>query len=258
MEIFCPNCGSQRRMVNKEIVLHSNDIEEIIDYYFNRGTQYESILLFLKNYHDTEMSLSTLKRHLRKKRLKRKAKGPVSAAVRRIIELEIQNSSGIKRYRSIWHKLRISYGISVKRDDVMHIVKEIDPVQSENRKARKLKRRIYCSLGPNAVWHADGYDKLKRYGFPIHGCVDGFSRRVLWLKVCRSNTDPIIPAHFYISAVEGDQVCPNVLITDCGTENGIMASWQSFFHNDVNAHKYGPTKELRTSGHITNVPILHG
>ena len=136
MEIFCPNCGSQGRMVNKEIVLHSNDIEEIIDYYF-RGTQYESILLFLKNYHDTEMSLSTLKRHLRKKRLKSKAKGPVIAAVRRIMELEIRNSSGIKGYS---HKLRISYGISVKRDDLMHIVKEIVPVHSENRKARKLKR----------------------------------------------------------------------------------------------------------------------
>ena len=23
------------------------------------------------------------------------------------------------------------------------------------------------------VWHVDGYDKLKPYGFPVHGCIDG-------------------------------------------------------------------------------------
>ena len=23
------------------------------------------------------------------------------------------------------------------------------------------------------MWHIDGYDKLKPYGFPIHGCIDG-------------------------------------------------------------------------------------
>ena len=27
--------------------------------------------------------------------------------------------------------------------------------------------------GPNYVWHCDGYDKLKPYGFAIHGCMDG-------------------------------------------------------------------------------------
>ena len=29
----------------------------------------------------------------------------------------------------------------------------------------------------------DGFDKLKPYGFPIHGCIDGFSRKLLWLEV---------------------------------------------------------------------------
>ena len=26
--------------------------------------------------------------------------------------------------------------------------------------------------GSNFIWHADGYDKLKSYGFAIHGCID--------------------------------------------------------------------------------------
>ena len=33
---------------------------------------------------------------------------------------------------------------------------------------------LFCFIqGPNYVWHCDGYDKLKPYGFPIHGCIDG-------------------------------------------------------------------------------------
>ena len=29
----------------------------------------------------------------------------------------------------------------------------------------------------------DGNDKLKPYGISIHGCIDGYSRKVLWLQV---------------------------------------------------------------------------
>ena len=25
------------------------------------------------------------------------------------------------------------------------------------------------------MWHSDGYDKLKPYGLPIHGCIDGYN-----------------------------------------------------------------------------------
>ena len=59
-----------------------------------------------------------------------------------------------------------------------------------NRKAKHLKLKTYVSDGPNQCWHIDGYNKLKSYGFPIHGCVDGWSREVLWPNVARSNNKP--------------------------------------------------------------------
>ena len=34
----------------------------------------------------------------------------------------------------------------------------------------------YSFQGPNYPWHIDGYDKLKAYGFAIHGCIDGWGR----------------------------------------------------------------------------------
>ena len=66
-------------------------------------------------------------------------------------------------------------------------MKELDPVGVDARWRRILRRRLYYSKGPIWVWHLDGYDKLKPFGFEIHGCIDGYSRRVLWLNVLRSN-----------------------------------------------------------------------
>ena len=42
------------------------------------------------------------------------------------------------------------------------------------------------------MWHIHGYDKLKPFGFPIHGAIDGFSRKILWLNICPSNNEPYI------------------------------------------------------------------
>ena len=34
-----------------------------------------------------------------------------------------------------------------------------------------------------------------------HGCVDGFSRKVLWLQVTRSNNNPVVPASYFLETV---------------------------------------------------------
>lgn len=96
------------------------------------------------------------------------------------------------------------------------------------------------------MWYYAGYDKLKPYGFPIHGAIDGYSRKILWLEVVRSNNKPEVPARFYLDCVKNIEGCPLVVRSDCGTENGVLAAMQCYFRkdgNDVfaghNAHKYG-------------------
>lgn len=64
----------------------------------------------------------------------------------------------------------------------MEFMRVIDPDGVERRKQRRLLRRQYAAPGPNFVWHIDGYDKLKPFGFAIHGAIDGFSRRFCGLK----------------------------------------------------------------------------
>ena len=86
-------------------------------------------------------------------------------------------------YRSVWHTLRLER-IQVPRNKVQETLKELDPDGCEERKTKCLRQRRYRNPGANRAWHImDGYDKLKPYGFPIHGCIDGFSPRILWLEV---------------------------------------------------------------------------
>lgn len=125
------------------------------------------------------------------------------------------------------------------------ILKELDPDRVEERRRHRLKRRVYQSAGPNECWHVDGYDKLKPFGFPIHAAVDGYSRRVLWLKVERTNNKPEVIANHYLECVKELQGCPRLLRTDPGTENGIMATMQCYLRaNDGDefsgekAHRY--------------------
>lgn len=124
------------------------------------------------------------------------------------------------------------------RPFVQLYLKERDPEGCERHKRHKLKRRQYINTGPDAAWHIDGYDKMKPWGFPIHGAIDGYSRKVLWLNVARSNNSPHNIAKFYLNCVGKHGGCPMYLITDLGTENGIAASIQCYFRSDSSAHRY--------------------
>ena len=50
----------------------------------------------------------------------------------------------------------------------------LDPVEVERRKTKAIKQRVYESSGPMNTLHIDGNDKLKRFGIPNHGFIDGF------------------------------------------------------------------------------------
>ena len=120
----------------------------------------------------------------------------------------------------------------------MNILKEVDPEGTNKRKACHLRRRKYVSEGSNSCWHADGYDKLKPYGFPIHGCIDGYSSRILWLKVTKSNLHAKVPAAYYVDTMKESGICPKLLETDCRTENVLMAAIQIRLQASVHAPRY--------------------
>ena len=130
------------------------------------------------------------------------------------------------------HRILISKGIQCRREDARKMVCDKNPEGVQVRKRRRLRRRKYTSPGPNFVWHIDGHDKLKPYGFSIHGGIDGFSRRVLWLEVSTSNKMPEVIAKYYLDAVKRNGLPVNVKADD-GTEHSLVQPIHLLLRNIV-------------------------
>ena len=135
---FCPECGST---VDKE--------ELLIRYYFHCGFNYLSIISFLNNYHDIELSFRTLQSRLSEYGLRRRGTNTPDAVISQAIEQELDGPGCMRGYRAMWHCLRLEYGIQTSRSNVERIVRELDPEGIALRRARRLRRRSYVNPGPN-------------------------------------------------------------------------------------------------------------
>ena len=225
---FCTSCGLELL----------SDEKTTVTFYFSRGFEYKSIIHMLSKQHGIKMSERTLKNRLKEFGLRRKLALYDEAQLRRQIEQEMEGPGCMAGYRSMSHTLSMK-SIRVPRRVVEEIMRELDPEGCETRRRKRLRRRKYRAPGPNYCWHVDGYDKLKSYGFPIHGCIDGWSRKIMWLRLVRLNNLPETAASHFVDCVDDYGGCPVKLRTDCGTDNVIMAAMQCEFRQDVGAHIYG-------------------
>ena len=60
------------------------------------------------------------------------------------------------------------------------------------------------------------------------------------MRVVRTNNDPKVPAWLFHEALQKLGHAPQLVQTDCGTENGIVAGIQAALHNNLNAHRFAP------------------
>ena len=138
-------------------------------------------------------------------------------------------------------------GLSTNRELVRLALKALHPEGEENRSLKKFTRRKYTSVEPNYMWHIDGCDKLKPFGFAIHGAIDGYSRKILWLHTGSSNNNPRVIVSYYLDCVSKlINAIPMIVKSDQGTENVVLAGIQQYFqHNDTdqfagrNSFRYG-------------------
>ena len=182
------------------------------------------------------IGLSTLKRRLTSLGLSRKS-NISDDELRSAIEKELGKSGCFVGYGKMWARIR-KRGIIVKRTRVMTFLKELDPDGVETRRKKRLRRRAYHTKGPNFIWYIDGHDKLKPCGFSVHGCVDGFSRRLHWPEVGPTNKNSEVIAKFYLDTVKQLSGVPRKIRWDDGTENSVIEALHTFlrsFHADENA-----------------------
>ena len=210
----------------------SFDRDSLIECYFSLGLSYSEILSFLLLVHGIRISIRQLKRILCSKGLRRRRNHSELREIIAAVEREFEGSGSLIGYQQMHQRLRIDYGLVVSRETVRLTLKTLDPSGVERRSQHKLKRRSYSAKGPNFIWHLDGYDKLKPFGLCIHGAIDGYSRRILWLEVGTSNNDPRIVARYFLDCVKQVGGVPRCVRGDRGTENVNICALQHFFRRD--------------------------
>jgi hypothetical protein len=115
-----------------------------------------------------------------------------------------------------------SLGIHVQRTRVRDSIGRIDPANSALRWGAAVYRRRYQVPWPNSLWHLDGHHSLIRWGLVIHGCIDGFSRRIIYLHCSSNNLSSTVLALF-LDAIEKDGgLWPSRIRVDQGVENVLV------------------------------------
>jgi len=117
----------------------------------------------------------------------------------------------------------LARGIRIPRQRVRDSLLRVDPTGLQARCRNILQRRKYQVASPNALWHLDGYHKLIRWRLIIHGCIDGYSRLIVYLKISPNNCSSTVLKCF----LEGIQEfgLPSRVRMDRGGENVQVAEY---------------------------------
>ncbi|KAJ3335062.1 hypothetical protein HDU93_006579 [Gonapodya sp. JEL0774] len=133
---------------------------------------------------------------------------PLRTKLRNVFLLQIGLLYGRFRLKVSIHRIRRS-------------LRRVDSEGVEGRSHYTIARRRYHVSGPNALWHTDGNHKLNAYGFVIHGCIDGYSRYIVYLEAATNNRASTVLCIFR----QGLRECgvPSRVRGDYGGENNDVA-----------------------------------
>ncbi|KAK0145716.1 hypothetical protein N1851_015376 [Merluccius polli] len=207
-------------------------VEELVKLYFDLGLHYKDIVTLLASRHHYVVSERHLKRILNSCGLFRRKGYTTLDRVVQFIEEQLNTSGQLCGYRWMYRKCKEN-GLHVKKEEIRLILKELDPRGVEIRGLRRLHRRRYFAKGPNYIWHFDSYDKLKPFGICINGCIDGFSRKTIWMNAFTTSSDPKIIGGYYMEAVQRLGGCPRIARGDKGTENVKVRDFQRFLRRNI-------------------------
>ena len=160
-KMYCVRCGAMIGegmlfsvsccLLQRIVVLEPNGFREtLIRHYFKKGMTYNIMLGVLKANHNVKISMASLKRKLKVMGLS-KVSNVSDETLRQVFRKDIQGPLAVWGYQSMWGKLKTTYGVQVKRDTVMNILREEYPEGILQRKSRSIIRRGYTCQGPNKL-----------------------------------------------------------------------------------------------------------
>lgn len=135
----------------------------------------------------------------------------LDAVVQRLTRTFPQNGTVM-----IWGHLR-SLGIFVTRKRARESLIRVSPTSVRLRAATTVRRRVYNVSSSNALWHVDGHHCLVRWRIVIHGGIDGYSRRIVYLRASDNNrAQTVLQLFLSATATIG---WPSRVRSDYGGEN---------------------------------------
>ena len=108
-------------------------------------------------------------------------------------------------------------GIKVPRAKLRSAIHRVDHVNTISRQTSVIRRRVYSTPCPHAVWHVDGNHKMIRWRMIIHAGVDGFSCLITFIRCANNNlASTMLEAFLQGVSVYG---IPQAVRSDHGGEN---------------------------------------
>lgn len=239
----------------KEDVILKEDLQRYVKQSYKRS---EIISFMEKDFSQYTWSVRTLDRRLRYFDIYYNDK-------------ELEGPGKLHGYRAMHKKIRQVHQLDVPRDLVHAVMYELDPEGLENRAVGTKKRKPkvhFTTKGPNFVHSVDGHDKLmgyqnSTYPLAIYGSIDTATRKLSWLRIWVSNSDPMLVARWYFDHLYETRQMSVFLRIDKGTETGVMATIHAFLrrhHNDMDACEtilYGPCTSNQVSSEHSNNKVKY-
>ena len=201
------------------------DRSSLCRFYFDIGASHTDILHFIAQIHGICISMRTLMRHLGviQKRRKRTPSSIIHAAS--FIEKKIRNHlhafRGIPESDLIFEAC-VYERIEITKDTVEILTKILDPVNTEYRLRRKMRRTGFIGHGPDYIWHVGRFSDLKQCGYSILVCMDGFSGYIILASLFKINDWESEIARFFLKIIKMRKGYPVLMKGNLSTQSDYL------------------------------------